>query len=95
MNEPAKNVAKAEEKEYEVQYYVVMNHEEQYSIWPTYKKPIPRGWKVIGEANNKENCLSYIEKVWDDMRPLSLRKQMAELGMDAKPKKDKKRFCQN
>jgi MbtH protein len=61
-----------------VQYYVVKNHEEQYSIWPAYK-PMPKGWEAIGEARNKEDCLSYIEKVWADMRPLSLRKKMEEL----------------
>lgn len=76
------DVAKKEEKEYEVQCYVVKNHEEQYSIWPTYK-PIPKGWVADGEARNKEACLSHIDKVWTDMRPLSLRKKMAELGMDA------------
>lgn len=65
-------------KEYEQQYYVVMNHEEQYSIWPTYK-PIPRGWNSVGNARNKEECLKYIDEVWTDMRPLSLRKKMAEL----------------
>ncbi len=59
----------------EVQYYVVKNHEEQYSIWPTYKQ-IPKGWKIIGDARTKEECLSYIELTWTDMRPLSLRNQM-------------------
>lgn len=87
MNE----LAKKEEKEYEAQYYVVKNHEEQYSIWPTYK-PIPKGWVTVGEAENKENCLSYIEKMWIDMRPLSLRKKMEELEMNAKTKKSKKSY---
>lgn len=75
MSEPAK---KEENNSNELQYYVVMNHEEQYSIWPTYK-PIPIGWKSIGDAGNKEACLKYIEKVWMDMRPLSLRKKMEEM----------------
>ena len=66
-----------DEKEYEEQYYVVRNHEEQYSIWPTYKQ-IPKGWEVLGDARKKEDCLSYINEVWTDMRPLSLRKQMEE-----------------
>lgn len=59
-------------------YFVVINHEEQYSIWPYYKK-IPDGWKPIGDPKTKEQCLSYIEEVWVDMRPLSLRKQMEGL----------------
>ena len=56
-------------------YLVVMNHEEQYSIWPDYKA-IPSGWKAIGKRGNKQQCLNYIKDVWTDMRPLSLRKQM-------------------
>ncbi len=75
MNEIAKKV----ESEYEVQYYVVKNHEEQYSIWPTYK-PIPKGWITVGEGKDKDACLEYIDKVWTDMRPLSLRKQMDKLN---------------
>lgn len=58
-------------------YHVVMNHEEQYSIWPEYKE-IPGGWRSVGKSGKKEDCLAYIEEVWTDMRPLSLRKQMAE-----------------
>ena len=61
-----------------IQYYVVKNHEEQYSIWPTYKST-PKGWEAIGEAQNKNSCLKYIDEVWTDMRPLSLRKQMEDL----------------
>lgn len=60
-------------------YYVVRNIEEQYSIWPSYKQ-IPRGWESIGEPRIKSECLSYIEMVWTDMRPLSLRKQMEEVA---------------
>lgn len=56
-------------------YLVVMNHEEQYSIWPDYKT-IPNGWKAVGKSGNKQQCLNYIKDVWTDMRPLSLRKQM-------------------
>ena len=84
MNE----IVQKEEKEYEVQYYVVKNHEEQYSIWPTYK-PIPRGWGSIGEARNKDACLKYIDEVWTDMRPLSLRNKMEEMEKEAKEKNDK------
>jgi MbtH protein len=58
-------------------YHVVMNHEEQYSIWPAYKA-VPAGWTAVGQTGDKETCLAYIKEVWTDMRPLSLRKQMEE-----------------
>ena len=54
-------------------YKVVVNHEEQYSIWPTYPE-LPLGWKDAGKSGSKEECLDYIKEVWIDMRPLSLRK---------------------
>ncbi len=57
-------------------YHVVVNHEEQYSVWPENKK-IPNGWKTVGKTGKKDFCLEYIDEVWTDMRPLSLRKQMA------------------
>jgi MbtH protein len=57
-------------------YRVVVNHEDQYSIWPTYKE-LPLGWSEGGPAGPKAECLAYIEKVWTDMRPLSLRNAMA------------------
>jgi MbtH protein len=56
-------------------YHVVMNHEEQYSIWPT-DQECPKGWTVVGNAASKKDCLAYINEVWKDMRPLSLRKKM-------------------
>ncbi len=56
-------------------YAVVINHEEQYSIWPV-DREIPIGWKEAGKQGTKQECLDYIEEVWTDMRPLSLRKQM-------------------
>jgi MbtH protein len=58
-------------------YKVVVNDEEQYSIWLDYKE-IPKGWRAVGKAGLKAECLAYIKTVWTDMRPLSLRKQMAE-----------------
>jgi MbtH protein len=57
------------------QYRVVINHEEQYSIWPADREP-PLGWKDVGKSGTKQECLEYIKEVWTDMRPLSLRKQM-------------------
>jgi len=54
------------------QYSVVVNHEEQYSIW-LLDRPIPAGWKAAGKTGLKADCLGYIDEVWTDMRPLSLR----------------------
>src|SRR5262245_26688084 len=65
-------------------YKVVVNHEEQYSIWPDYKD-IPLGWKGVGKSGLKPECLDYIKEVWTDMRPLSLRKQMEELAKNPPP----------
>jgi MbtH protein len=58
-------------------YLVVMNHEEQYSIWPA-DKAMPLGWRSSGKSGMKQECLAYIKEVWTDMRPLSLRKKMDE-----------------
>ncbi|RYE42487.1 MAG: MbtH family NRPS accessory protein [Hyphomicrobiales bacterium] len=62
-----------------VLYRVVVNIEEQYSIWPEYKQ-IPEGWRDAGKTGRKEDCLSYVNEVWTDMRPLSLRKQMESVA---------------
>ena len=56
-------------------YLVVVNHEEQYSIWPDYKD-LPAGWRAVGKQGAKEVCLAHIREVWTDMRPLSLRRAM-------------------
>jgi MbtH protein len=56
-------------------YKVVVNHEEQYSIWPV-ERENPAGWQDAGKSGSKEDCLAYIKEVWTDMRPLSLRKSM-------------------
>jgi MbtH protein len=53
-------------------YVVVINSEEQYSIWPA-SSDLPLGWRPVGQAGSKSECLEYINKVWADMRPLSLR----------------------
>lgn len=58
------------------EYAVVINHEEQYSIWPT-GRDLPSGWSEVGVRGAKRECLDHIDKVWTDMRPLSLRKAMA------------------
>jgi MbtH protein len=57
-------------------YVAVVNHEEQYSIWLA-DQPLPPGWSETGKKGTKQECLDYISTVWTDMRPLSLRRQMA------------------
>jgi MbtH protein len=55
-------------------YLVIVNDEEQYTIWPAYKTNLPLGWRAEGKQGNKDECLAHIKTVWTDMRPLSLRK---------------------
>lgn len=59
------------------QYTVVVNPEEQYSIWFA-GRDVPAGWMEVGKQGTREECLGYIEEVWTDMRPLSLRRRMEE-----------------
>jgi MbtH protein len=66
-----------EDTENLISYKVVINHEEQYSIWPL-GRDNPLGWRDAGKDGSKQECLSYIKDVWSDMRPLSLRKWMEE-----------------
>jgi MbtH protein len=66
-----------EETEDKLTYKVVGNHEEQYSIWPA-NRANARGWRDAGKTGDKSECLAYIKSVWADMRPVSLRKKMAE-----------------
>ncbi|WP_348637293.1 MbtH family protein [Caulobacter sp. NIBR1757] len=62
-------------------YEVVVNHEEQYSIWPA-DRELPLGWNKAGKSGTKAECLAWIEEVWTDMRPLSLRKALEGQGGD-------------
>ncbi len=57
------------------QYTVVVNDEEQYSIWPI-GRDVPAGWREVGVTGVKADCLEHIKEVWTDMRPLSLRQRM-------------------
>ena len=66
---------KADDTEDKSLYKVVMNQEEQYSIWPADREN-PPGWKDEGKRGTKQECLSHIKNVWTDMRPLSLREKM-------------------
>jgi MbtH protein len=56
-------------------FKVVLNDEEQYSIWPA-DRPNPPGWREAGMEGPKAACLDYIEQHWTDMRPRSLRAEM-------------------
>lgn len=62
-------------------YKVVVNHQEQHSIWPA-DRDNPIGWRDAGCTGRKEECLSYIEAAWTDLRPLSLRQHMAARAQD-------------
>jgi MbtH protein len=67
--------------EYVERLQVVLNDEEQYSIWPAHKAP-PAGWRSDGYEGTREMCLAHIEVVWTDMRPLSVRRQLADNSSD-------------
>jgi MbtH protein len=60
-------------------YRVVVNDEEQYSIWADHRQA-PAGWRDEGTQGTREECLAHIDEVWTDMRPLSLRRRMAQEG---------------
>ncbi len=62
-----------EEKEDTTTYVVVVNREEQYSIWPEGKE-IPKGWRAAGKSGPKAECLAWVKEHWTDMTPLSLRR---------------------
>lgn len=71
-----------EDRDDDTIYKVVVNHEEQYSIWPANRES-PLGWKEVGPTGSKAECLTYISKVWTDMRPLSLRSKMKNAEREA------------
>ncbi len=73
-----------DEQEDQSLYKVVVNHEEQYSIWPA-ERENPLGWNDVGYSGLKAECLEHIETIWVDMRPLSLRKQMEEAARNPQP----------
>jgi MbtH protein len=58
-------------------FHVVRNDEEQYSIWAT-DRDIPAGWHAVGTTGTRDECLDHIDRVWTDMRPLSLRRAMGD-----------------
>jgi MbtH protein len=72
-----KGPGSVDEEEDTTTYTVVVNHEEQYSIWPAHRE-IPAGWDEEGTRGTKEEVLAHIKEIWTDMRPLSLRRAMAQ-----------------
>lgn len=66
-----------DEREDHTIYKVVVNHEDQYSIWPAHRENA-LGWNDAGKTGTQQECLAYIEEVWIDTRPLNLRKKMEE-----------------
>jgi len=67
----------ADERHDDDVYLVVLNDEEQYSIWRA-DRDMPAGWRAEGTRGNTDECLAHIGVIWTDMRPLSLRQRMAE-----------------
>lgn len=63
--------------ENEERYIVVVNHEDQYSIWPA-GRDIPLGWQADAFEGTRAECLAHIARVWTDMRPLSVRHHLGE-----------------
>lgn len=65
----------------DIKYQVLINDEEQYSLWPA-DQDVPAGWRGTGTEGSKEDCVSYVDEVWTDMRPRSLRERMAASQQD-------------
>ena len=59
----------------DARYQVLRNDEDQYSLWPA-DLEVPAGWYQVGKEGTKDECSTYVDEVWTDMRPLSLRKAM-------------------
>ncbi|MFG2485150.1 MbtH family protein [Streptomyces virginiae] len=57
-------------------FYVVVNDEEQHSLWPSFTE-IPAGWRVVFGEESRERCLEHVESNWTDLRPKSLRDALA------------------
>lgn len=62
------------------QFYVLVNDEDQHSLWPTFA-PVPAGWRIAFGAGSRRDCIAYVEENWTDMRPRSLREAMAADGL--------------
>ncbi|MCX4728902.1 MbtH family protein [Streptomyces sp. NBC_01306] len=62
-------------------FHVLVNDEEQYSLWPTALE-VPPGWSISHEADTRQGCLDYIEVTWTDLRPRSARRDDAGAGRE-------------
>ena len=62
-------------------YIVLINDEEQYSLWPA-AKAVPAGWRLVGKEGSEQECMAFVDEVWTDMRPLSLRKASGQVGLE-------------
>ncbi|WKN15415.1 MbtH family NRPS accessory protein [Streptomyces sp. JUS-F4] len=60
-------------------YQVVVNDEEQHALWPARTDP-PDGWRAEGFSGSEEECMAHVDRVWTDIRPLGLRRRLAEQG---------------
>jgi MbtH protein len=67
----------SDEEDVSQTYIVLVNDEEQYSLWPS-QKDIPAGWNSVGVSGSKAECMEYVDKVWTDITPLSVRKRLAQ-----------------
>ncbi len=74
----------SEDSEDTTVYKVVVNHEEQYSIWPADRENA-LGWNDVGKVGSKVECLAHIKEIWTDMRPLSVRRRMEEAARNPPP----------
>jgi MbtH protein len=63
------------------EYLVLVNHENQHSLWPAFRE-IPAGWNAVGPRGNRKECLDWIESTWTDMRPQSLIDAMEKARQD-------------
>jgi MbtH protein len=62
------------------EFLVLVNHEDQYSLWPSFRD-VPSGWTTVGPRGKRKECLAWIEVNWTDMRPRSLKEAMAQDAM--------------
>lgn len=62
-----------------ISYRVLINHEEQYALWPAHKD-VPEGWRQVGSVGSRQACLDYVGEVWKDLTPLSARRGRKDLA---------------
>ncbi|MFJ2766649.1 MbtH family protein [Streptomyces sp. NPDC087300] len=63
----------------EGRYLVLVNDEEQHSLWPAAIE-VPAGWRTAYGEDSRAACLAHIEETWTDMRPAGLRREMDEVA---------------